>query len=103
APGIDAAAHDGALSAGRTIAVLDSARADIALGPDIMCKGVVPASMELDLVSEIRNAALGVLDSCLTRDTDSEVLKNRMRETLGSMLKARLGKKPMVVPIVMEL
>lgn len=83
--------------------VLDSARSEVTLGPDIMCKGVVPASMELDIVDEIRKNVLQILDMCLIKETDIQVVQNRMRESLGTMLKARLGKKPMIIPIIMEM
>lgn len=83
--------------------VLDSAGADVALGPDIMCKGVVPASMEAEIIDEIRMGVVDILNTCLIKDTDTQVLKNRMRESIGSMLKTRLGKKPMIIPIIMEL
>ena len=83
--------------------VLDSARSEVALGPDIMCKGVVPASMELEIVDDIRKNALQILNMCLVKDTDTQVVQNRMRESLGTMLKSRLGKKPMIIPIIMEM
>jgi ribonuclease J len=83
--------------------VLDSARSELVLGPDIMCKGVVPASMEQEITDEIRKNALQVLDMCLVKDTDIQVAQNRIRESLGTMLKSRLGKKPMIVPILMEM
>jgi len=83
--------------------VLDSANAEIVLGPDIMCKGVVPASMEAEIVEEIKQVAASALEASLTRDTDTQVAKNRVRESIGSMIKARLGKKPMIIPVIMEL
>ena len=84
-------------------AVIDSVRHEVVLGPDIMCKGVVPASMEQEIVDEIRKNAFAVLDSFLGKDTDTQVIQNRMRESLGTSLKSRLGKKPMVIPIIMEM
>jgi ribonuclease J len=83
--------------------VIDAARSDIVLGPDIMCKGVVPASMEQEIIDEIKKIATVTLDSCLGKEMDIQVLQNRLREALGSGLKARLGKKPMIIPIIMEM
>lgn len=83
--------------------VIDSVRYEIALGPDIMCKGVVPASMEQEIMEEIRENVLSILGICLGKDTDTQVIQNRMRESLGTTLKARLGKKPMIIPIIMEM
>jgi ribonuclease J len=83
--------------------VIDSARHEVALGPDIMCKGVVPASMEQEIMDEIRKNALTILESFLGKNTDTQVIQNRLRESLGTSLKSRLGKKPMVIPIIMEM
>jgi ribonuclease J len=83
--------------------VIDSVRHEVALGPDIMCKGVVPAIMEQEIMDEIRMNALTILDSFLGKNTDTQVIQNRLRESLGTSLKSRLGKKPMVIPIIMEM
>jgi ribonuclease J len=83
--------------------VIDSVRHEVVLGPDIMCKGVVPASMEQEITDEIRKNALTILGSFLGKNTDTQVIQNRMRESLGTSLKSRLGKKPMVIPIIMEM
>jgi len=82
--------------------VIDPSKPDIVLGPDIMCKGVVPASMEQEMIEDIRSHAGEVLDSCLEKDINVQTLQNRLREVLGIRLKARLGKKPMIIPIIME-
>jgi ribonuclease J len=83
--------------------VIDSGKPDIVAGPDIMCKGGVPASMEQELIDDIRSHAVEILDSCLEKEINVQSLQNRLREGLGSRLKARLGKKPMVIPIIMEI
>jgi ribonuclease J len=83
--------------------VIDSVRCEVALGPDIMCKGVVPASMEQEIIEEIRKNAITTLEICLGKDMDIQVIQNRMRESLGTSLKSRLGKKPMIIPIIMEM
>ncbi len=83
--------------------VIDSGSSDIVLGPDIMCKGVVPASMEQEIMDEIRHHALDILESFLGRELNTQMLQNRLREGLGIRLKARLGKKPMIIPIIMEI
>jgi len=68
-----------------------------------MCKGVVPAIMEQEIMDEIRQNALTILDSFLGKNTETQVIQNRLRESLGTSLKSRLGKKPMVIPIIMEM
>ncbi len=83
--------------------VIDPAKPDIVLGPDIMCKGVVPASMEQEIMDDIRSHAESVMDTCLDREINVLDLQNRLREALGARLKARLGKKPMIIPIIVEI
>lgn len=83
--------------------VIDPGKPDIVLGPDIMCKGVVPASMEQEIMDDIRSHARSVLDSYMDRGISIQDLQNRLREALGARLKARLGKKPMIIPIIVEI
>ena len=83
--------------------VIDTGKPDIVLGPDIMCKGVVPASMEQEIMDDIRSHAGGVLDSFMDRGINVQDLQNKLREALGARLKARLGKKPMIIPIIVEI
>jgi len=83
--------------------VVDGGSSDIVLGPDIMCKGVVPASMEQEIMDEVRANALEILNSQMGRELSIQVLQNRLRETIGMRLKSRLGKKPMIIPIIMEI
>jgi len=83
--------------------VVDGGSSDIVLGPDIMCKGVVPASMEQEIMDEIRLNAIEILHSYMGRELSVQILQNRLRETLGTRMKARLGKKPMIIPIIMEI
>ncbi len=83
--------------------VIDGSSSDVVLGPDIMCKGVVPASMEQEIMEEIRQTANEALNMCLDKELNIQGLQNRLRETLGMRLKARLGKKPMIIPIIMEI
>ncbi len=83
--------------------VIDARRLDVVLGPDIMCKGVVPASMEQEIMEEIRKIASTTMESFLGKEMDIPVVQNRLRESLGTGLKSRLGKKPMIIPIIMEM
>lgn len=83
--------------------VIEGATAEVVLGPDIMCKGVVPASMEQEIMDEIRQTASEILASCLDKELNIQGLQNRLREILGTKLKSRLGKKPMIIPIIMEI
>ncbi|MDT8273996.1 MAG: ribonuclease J, partial [Desulfomonilia bacterium] len=83
--------------------VLDSSKSEVVLGPDIMCKGVVPASMEQETMDMIRTHASLALQSYLGKELNMQAMQIRLREALGTALKSRLGKKPMIIPIIMEM
>ncbi|MGC9323842.1 MAG: ribonuclease J [Desulfomonilia bacterium] len=83
--------------------VVDGSNSDVVLGPDIMCKGVVPASMEQEIMDMIRKNATLALDTCLGKELNTQVMQTRLRESLGLVLKSRLGEKPMIIPIIMEM
>jgi len=83
--------------------VIDSGKPNIVLGPDIMCKGVVPAIMEQEIIDDIRTLAREILEACIDKEINIQSLQNRLRESIRARLKSRLGKKPMVIPIIMEI
>lgn len=84
-------------------AVIESATAAVAFGPDVMGKGVVPAPMEPEIMDELRRKAGEVLHAALRGDLDIPGVQGLLKEELGRYLKARLGKKPMIIPIIMEI
>ncbi|HQP30485.1 MAG TPA: ribonuclease J [Deltaproteobacteria bacterium] len=84
-------------------AVIESATGAVAIGPDVMGKGVVPAPMEPEIMDELRHKAAEVLHAGLRGDLDIPGVQGLLKEELGRSLKARLGKKPMIIPIIMEI
>jgi len=86
-----------------TFAVIDAATGVVAFGPDVMGKGVVPAPMEPEIMDELRRKAGEILHTSLRGDLDIPGIQGLLKEELGRCLKARLGKKPMIIPIIMEI
>jgi ribonuclease J len=84
-------------------AVFDSNSAGIVLGPDVMCKGVVPAPMEAEIMDDMRRIAKDALEARLKGDYDIQAIRGSMKEELSRYLKSRLKKKPMIIPIIMEI
>ncbi|MCD6570748.1 MAG: ribonuclease J [Deltaproteobacteria bacterium] len=82
---------------------LDGNSSGIISGPDVMCKGVVPAYMEQEIMDGVKQKALEVLETSHDIDTDIQSLQAYVKKELGRYLKSRLGKKPMVIPIIMEI
>jgi len=83
--------------------VMDGNSYGLVLGPEVMCKGVVPASMEQEIVGLLKQKAKDIVNFLDDTELNVQSLKSRLREGLGRELKARLGKKPMVIPIIMEI
>lgn len=86
-----------------TFAVIDGTSGTLVFGPDVMGKGVVPAPMEQEIMHELKLKAGEVLGARLRGDLDLQALQGYLKEELGRSLKARLGKKPMIIPIIMEI
>ncbi|MBN1636497.1 MAG: ribonuclease J [Deltaproteobacteria bacterium] len=84
-------------------AVIDGNTSGVVIGPDVMCKGVVPASMEQEIIDAVKQKAQETLKKGLQKELDIPALQTLLREELGLTLKARLGKKPMIIPIIMEI
>jgi ribonuclease J len=84
-------------------AVFDDNASSIVFGPDVMCKGVVPAPMEQEIMDEMRRIARDTLTVRLKGEHDTQAIQGYLREELGRYLKERLKKKPMIIPIIMEI
>ncbi len=83
--------------------VIDATTRAVVFGPDVMCKGVVPASLEQEIIEEVKQRARETLGIFLEKNLDIQALQGRLREEIGHCLKARLGKKPMIIPLIMEI
>ncbi|MEA2101221.1 MAG: ribonuclease J [Thermodesulfobacteriota bacterium] len=84
-------------------AAIDFNTLSIVIGPEIMCKGVVPASMEMEIMDNVRTKAMETIETYLVQNMDLIDIKARLKENLGRILKARLGKKPMIISVLMEI
>jgi ribonuclease J len=84
-------------------AVIDSNTSSIVFGPDVMGKGVVPAPMEQEIMNDLRQKASATLETQLKGERDIQAMQGYLKEELGRYLKSRLKKKPMIIPIIMEI
>ncbi len=72
-------------------------------GPDIMSRGFVYVREAEELMEEIRKLAVDAIDISLRRNgRDWYEIKNHVKEDITKFLYARTGRKPMVLPIIME-
>ncbi len=90
---------------GIVIAVLTLERytGQILSGPDIVSRGFVYVREAEDLMDEARNIVENAMDYCNThRVTDWAKIKNTIRDSLGDFLWKRTKRRPMILPIIME-
>ena len=90
---------------GIVIAVLTLERytGQILAGPDIVSRGFVYVREAEDLMDEARNIVEDAMSYCNSHhETDWSKIKNTIRDSLGDFLWKRTKRRPMILPIIME-
>lgn len=90
---------------GIVIAVLTLERrsGQILSGPDIVSRGFVYVREAEDLMDEARSVVEDAMDYCTShRVSDWGKMKNAIRDSLGDFLWKRTKRRPMILPIIME-
>ena len=83
---------------------VDKAASQIVSGPDIVSRGFVYVREAEALMEEARGKVKAALDKCEeTNNTEWSVLKTAIRDSLGRFLFEKTGRRPMILPIIMEL
>ncbi len=76
---------------------------EVLAGPDIVSRGFVYVRESEDLLDEARLFVEEALDSCLSHHTaDWNRIKNQIRDELSDFLWKRTKRRPMILPILME-
>jgi len=82
---------------------VDSATNEIISGPDIVSRGFVYVREAEDLMGEARDKVQAALDKCEeTNKTEWSTLKTAVRDSLGRFLYEKTRRRPMIIPIIME-
>lgn len=72
--------------------------------PELVARGFVSDEGTADLLAEGARVLAGVIDGCSVEErTDPGLIKERIRIELRKFLKKRTGRRPMVLPVVMEI
>ena len=72
-------------------------------GPEVISRGFVYVKESEDLIEEARNVVLEAVESNLNRkNLDWNKLKNDIRDRLGGFVWKRTERRPMILPIIME-
>jgi ribonuclease J len=87
------------------VATVDEERAQLLSGPDIVSRGFVYVRENEPLMEEARKLVLRSIEKCLggRQSRDRMHLKNTVRDDLSKFLFARTGRKPMVLPVIMNI
>ena len=82
---------------------VDSATNHIVSGPDIVSRGFVYVREAEDLMVEAKSRVQDALDKCEERNhTEWSTLKIAIRDSLGRFLFEKTRRRPMIIPIIME-
>ena len=82
---------------------VDSATHQILSGPDIVSRGFVYVREAEDLMVEAKGRVQDALDKCEERNhTEWSTLKVAIRDSLGRFLFEKTRRRPMIIPIIME-
>ena len=72
--------------------------------PEIVARGFVPEAEAGDVLADGAAFIAGVIDECSAGErSDEGLLKERIRGEFRRFLKRRTGRRPMVLPVVMEI
>jgi len=88
------------------IVTVDSRTGNVLTGPEIITRGWVYAPEAEKLLDEAREVVLAAIEERGQRDggvADLETLKRRARSALGRFVQERTKRRPMIVPVVMEI
>ncbi len=82
---------------------VDGATNQIVSGPDIVSRGFVYVREAEDLMGEARDKVQVALDKCEeNNNTEWSALKMAIRDSLGRFLFEKTRRRPMIIPIIME-
>jgi ribonuclease J len=85
------------------VVTVDAKSGEVLTGPEIITRGWVYAPEAEELLDEARQAVLVSLEAAADEGaTDFETLKRHARSALGKFVNERTRRRPMIVPIVME-
>ncbi|HBI26246.1 MAG TPA: ribonuclease J [Peptococcaceae bacterium] len=85
------------------VLTLDQNSGEIVAGPDIISRGFVYVRESEDLLEEARKRINATLKVCeLHQTTEWGAIKSCVRETVGKFFYERTGRRPMILPIIMD-
>jgi ribonuclease J len=85
------------------VVTMDKQRGCVVAGPDIVSRGFVYVRESEQLMEEAKERVKQSLEKCETGGvTEWATIKSNVRDTLGKFLYERTRRRPMILPIIME-
>lgn len=86
------------------VVLVDSATGKVRQSPDIISRGFVYLRESKDLLREVRKRAIKLVEKMTTSERPANLafVKNRIKEDLGEFLFEKTQRRPMVLPVVIE-
>ncbi|WP_312650235.1 ribonuclease J [Proteiniclasticum sp.] len=85
------------------VVTMDKENATVVAGPDIITRGFVYVKEAEELMDGARKVVIAALNDCEDKQiTDWNVLKNVIKDTLKNYLFEKTKRRPMILPIIME-
>ena len=84
------------------VMTLEAETGRVLAGPDIVSRGFVYVREAEDLMEEAGEVVRNAADGALSADTDWNGIKTRIREELGAYVWKKTKRRPMILPIIME-
>lgn len=86
------------------VVTIDRETCHVVSGPDIVSRGFVYVREAEDLMEEAREKVLNALDRCEANGVSEwSMIKSAVRDSLGRFLYERTRRRPMILPIIMEI
>ena len=93
-------AEDGLIIVAATI---QKATGTLVAGPDIVSRGFVYVRESEDLMEEARRIAANTLEACCAKNVrEWGGMKSAVKDSLGSFIRQKTKRDPMILPIIME-
>lgn len=85
------------------VLTLEGSSGRVLAGPDIVTRGFVYVRESEDLMEEARHVLEETVSYCMERNiTDWSKIKNEIKDTLGEFVWKKTKRRPMIMPIIME-
>ncbi len=85
------------------VVTIDTEAMKVVSGPDIVSRGFVYVKESEELLEEAKEQVISALEGLMRKNiSDWSTIKNNLRDSVNKLLWEKTGRKPMILPIIME-